>query len=68
MAKYRVIKVFRDINTNKIYEVGEEIELSKDRAAEIADNLKNLGVFIVEVKNDKEVPERPLKKSKTSLW
>lgn len=49
--KVTVIKVFRDKNTDTVYQVGEELELTKKRFEEI--NSTSHGVF-VEAKAAKE--------------
>ena len=43
MAKYEVAKEFKDAYTKKTYQVGEVIELTKQRAKEIDDNLVAFG-------------------------
>lgn len=43
MAKYEVVKEFKDAYTKKIYHVGDVIELTKQRAKEIDDNLAAFG-------------------------
>ena len=39
MAKYKVLKTFRDKDTQKVYEVGSEIEIPIKRASEIEKGL-----------------------------
>lgn len=43
MAKYEVAKEFKDAYTKKTYQVGDVIELTKQRAKEIDDNLAAFG-------------------------
>lgn len=46
MAKYKVLKDFRDIRNKTVYEADSEIELTEERAAEVNENLKDKGTFI----------------------
>ncbi|EIT7294074.1 MULTISPECIES: hypothetical protein [Listeria] len=39
MAKFEVLKKFKDKETKEVYEKGTEIELTVKRADEISDNL-----------------------------
>ncbi|WP_191905039.1 hypothetical protein [Listeria monocytogenes] len=39
MAKFKVLKTFRDKETKEVYEEGKEIELTVKRAEEVAANL-----------------------------
>lgn len=39
MAKFKVLKTFRDINTSVIYTSGSEIEMTVKRATEVEKNL-----------------------------
>lgn len=58
MAKYKVLKKFRDIETKDIYEKDAEIELTVKRAEEVAENLKGRGDFLERIDvEDKEVEE-----------
>lgn len=43
MAKYEVAKEFKDSYTKTTYQVGDVIELTKQRAKEIDDNLAAFG-------------------------
>ena len=43
MEKYEVAKEFKDAYTKKTYQVGDVIELTKQRAKEIDDNLAAFG-------------------------
>lgn len=40
MAKYKVVKEFRDVHTKEVYAVGRVIELTVKRANEVNKNLK----------------------------
>lgn len=40
MAQYKVLEVFKDKDTQEIYKVGQEVELTVKRATEIEKNLK----------------------------
>lgn len=39
MAKYKVLKTFRDIHTKEVYEKDSEIEMTVKRANEVEKNL-----------------------------
>jgi hypothetical protein len=52
MAKYKVLKAFRDIHTNKVYEVNSEIEMTVKRANEVEKNLDSS--FLVRVEETEE--------------
>ncbi|GAE32442.1 hypothetical protein [Halalkalibacter hemicellulosilyticus] len=54
MAKYKVLKQFRDIHTKVAYEVDTEIEITEERAAEVHENLKKKGTFIELVASPKD--------------
>lgn len=43
MAKYKVLKVFRDKETKEIYQSGKEIEMTIKRAEEAEKNLAKFG-------------------------
>lgn len=47
MAKYKVLKKFRDTHTKEIYEVDQEIEMTVKRASEVEKNLDSS--FLVRV-------------------
>lgn len=40
MAQYKVLEVFKDKDTQEVYKVGQEVELTVKRATEIEKNLK----------------------------
>lgn len=39
MAKFKVLKAFRDIETKEVYEANQEIDLTVKRAKEVVENL-----------------------------
>ncbi|MDV7767599.1 hypothetical protein [Peribacillus sp. CSMR9] len=39
MAKYKVLKAFKDIHTNEVYTIDQEIEMKVTRAKEVEQNL-----------------------------
>lgn len=43
MAKYKVLKTFRDKYTKETYEKGQEIDMTVKRAEEAIKNLKEYG-------------------------
>ena len=49
MAQYKVLEIFKDKDTQEVYKVGQEVELTVKRATEIEKNLK---------KHDKQFLER----------
>ncbi|MBL1225372.1 hypothetical protein [Enterococcus sp. BWR-S5] len=58
MAKYKVLKSFMDIHTKKTYQVGQEVELEKNRFEEVEKNLEAFGgnyLEAVEIKPKKKV-------------
>lgn len=48
MAKYKILKDFRDIHTKEIYHKNKEIELTIKRAAEVERNLDSSFIERVE--------------------
>lgn len=50
--KAKVVKKFRDKNTKEIYEVGQEIKVTKKRFEEM--NSTSFGVLVEEIKEDTE--------------
>lgn len=54
MAKYKVLKGFRDIETKEAYTANQEIEMTVKRADEAAKNLAEHGEFLERIE-DKEV-------------
>lgn len=54
MAKYLVKKKFRDKETKKVYQAGQEIDMTVKRAEEAVENLKKYGgVFLERIDNKK---------------
>lgn len=70
MAKYKVLKKFRDKETREVYELNTEIEMTVKRADEVEKNLD--GSFLERIDNKEqpkeeakdEVKEEPVKKEK----
>lgn len=55
MAKYKVLKPFRDIETGEEYEENQEIEMTVKRANKAIDNLKKWdGEFLERVEEKAE--------------
>lgn len=54
MAKYRVLKRFRDKETKEVYEAGQVIEMTIKRANEAIENLKKYGGEFLERINKKQ--------------
>ena len=52
MAKYNVLKKFRDKETKEVYEVGPVIDMTVKRAEEVAVNLDDSFLERVEEKKD----------------
>ena len=60
MVKYKVLKTFKDIHTDEIYDAQSEIDITVKRANEI---VKNLGSsFIVRVDEKEDEPKVDKKK------
>ena len=57
MAEYKVLKTFRDIKTNEVYEQSQEIEMTVKRANEAIKNLKKYDGEFLERLDDKEPDE-----------
>lgn len=57
MARYRVLKRFRDKYTQEVYEAGQEIEMTVKRANEAIKNLKKYGDNFLERIDQKEKGE-----------
>lgn len=51
MAKYKVLKEFRDVHTKEVYAQDSEVELTEERAAEVNENLKGF-IEVIEEKED----------------
>lgn len=55
MAKYKVLKRFRDKETKEVYEEGQEIEMTVKRADEAAKNLEKYShKFLERLDNEKK--------------
>lgn len=54
-----MLKRFKDIKTEEVYEKDTEIEMTVKRADEVADNLGRYGAFLerLDVKEDENVEE-----------
>lgn len=52
MAKYKVLKKFRDIHTKEVYKPNAEIEMTIKRAGEVAKNLDDS--FLVRIDKDEK--------------
>mgnify|MGYP000956873512 FL=1 len=50
--KVKVVKRYRDKYTNLLHEIGETLEITKERFEEI--NSTALGVFVKEIKTEKK--------------
>lgn len=58
--KVKVIKKFRDKYTNLLHEIGQDIEITKERFEEI--NSTAHGVFVEEIKEEKKTTKKSTKK------
>ena len=63
--KVRVVKPFKDKHTKVVYQVGQEIEVTKERHKELISAA--LGPFVEPVDGDKEPEEKPEKKPKAKV-
>lgn len=54
MAKFKVLKVFRDIETKETYAIDQEIELTAKRAKEVVENLDDSFFEKIEVAKEKK--------------
>jgi hypothetical protein len=52
LAKYKVLKTFKDIHTNEVYEPNQEIEMKVTRAKEVEQNLD--GSFLSRVEENED--------------
>lgn len=57
MAKFKVLKKFRDKETKKIYEVGSVIDMTVKRSEEVSKNLDDSFLERLEEKKDDKTPE-----------
>lgn len=55
MAKYKVLKKFRDTHTKEVYAENAEVEFTEERAAEVGENLKGFIEIVEEEEEEKEV-------------
>lgn len=55
MAKYKVLRTFKDKYTKKVYKEGQEIEMTVKRADEAIDNLKKWDEDFLERVEDKKI-------------
>lgn len=53
MAKFKVLKNFRDIHTNEIHKENTEIEITVKRADEVKKNLD--GSFLERIEQEREL-------------
>jgi len=68
MAKFKVLKIFKDIKTSEVYAIGQEIEMTDKRYKEVCENLND--TFLEEVVSETEAkeevePEKPKKTKKS---
>jgi hypothetical protein len=54
MAKYKVLKTFKDIHTNEVYEPNQEIEMKVTRAKEVEQNLDSSFLSRIEENEDEK--------------
>lgn len=52
MAKFKVLKVFRDKHTKDVYKVNDEVEMNVKRAKEVEKNLD--GSFLERIEETEE--------------
>lgn len=52
MAKFKVLKAFKDIHTNEIYKIDQEIDMTVKRAKEVEQNLD--GSFLSRVEENED--------------
>lgn len=58
MAKYKVLQVFKNVETGELYEQGQEIEMTVKRADKAINNLKKWnGEFLERVDKKEEKGE-----------
>lgn len=57
MKKYKVLKVFRNLETDEVYKVGQEIELEEARGKQILGRLKLYGGSYIEEIPSEEDPK-----------
>lgn len=54
MAKFKVLKEFKDIHTKKIYKIDQEIDMTVKRANEVEQNLDSSFLSRIEEKEDEK--------------
>lgn len=54
MVKYKVLKTFKDIHTEEVYEPNTEIEMTIKRAEEVEENLDSSFLVRVDPPDKKE--------------
>lgn len=65
MAKYKVVKVFKDVHTKETYKLDQEVDLTKERFEEIEKNLEaSGGGFLVPIETDDKQEKKLTKSSK----
>lgn len=59
MANYKVLKTFTGLKEKKVFKKDKEVEFTVKRADEIAENLKEKGVFLkrIDSKKEEKAPE-----------
>lgn len=57
MAKYKILKEFKDVHTKDIYKKGDLIEFSEERVSEIETNLEKHGGRFIEKEEKKMTVE-----------
>ncbi|WP_347082066.1 hypothetical protein [Enterococcus mundtii] len=65
MAKYKVVKVFKDVHTKETYKLDQEVDLTKERFEEIEKNLEaSGGGFLVPIETEDKQEKKSAKSSK----
>lgn len=65
MAKYKVVKVFKDVHTKETYSLDQEVDLTKERFGEIEKNLEaSGGGFLVPIETEDKQEKKSAKSSK----
>ena len=65
MAKYKVVKVFKDVHTKETYRLDQEVDLTKERFEEIEKNLEaSGGGFLVPIETEDKQEKKSTKSSK----
>lgn len=57
MSKYKVIKEFTDVQAKRVRKIGDEIELTEERFAELEENLLTFGGGYLESSEEVAVAE-----------